>query len=61
MAGIKIKFCNTIVINIKSNPLDKPIIEIQTDIVYPKQNPLYNIIPKTTGIPNYSSSKKPNN
>ena len=59
MAGIKIKFCTTIVMNIKSNPLDKPIIEIQTDIVYPKQNPLYNIIPKTTGIPNYSRSKKP--
>lgn len=46
--------------NIKSNPFDNPIIEMQTDIVYPKQNPLYKMIPKTTGIPNYSRSKKPN-
>lgn len=59
IAGIKIIFCNNIDINTKLNPLGNPIIVINTDIVYPKQNPLYNTIPKTIGIPYYSSSKKP--
>lgn len=59
MAGINIIFCNNKVIKINNIPFPIPIIVIIDDIVYPKQNPLYNIIPKTTGIPNYSCSKKP--
>ena len=59
IAGIKIIFCSNIEISIKLSPFDSPIILINIDIVYPKQNPLYNIIPKTIGIPYYSSSKEP--
>ena len=32
-------------------PLPTPITDIIVDIVYPKQNPLYIIIPNTIGIP----------
>lgn len=59
IAGIKIIFCSNIEISMKLNPFDNPITLINVDIVYPKQNPLYNTIPKTIGIPYYSCSKKP--
>lgn len=52
-------FCSNSVINTKEIPLPNPIITIIDDIVYPKQNPLYNITPKTIGIPNYCCSKEP--
>ena len=51
IAGIKIKFCKTNVIITNNRPFDNPITVIHVDIVYPKQNPLYKTIPKTTGIP----------
>lgn len=57
--GMNIIFCSNKVIRINSIPFPIPIITIIEDMVYPKQNPLYNIIPKTIGIPNYCCSKKP--
>lgn len=51
MLGMNIIFCNTSVINMNDIPFPIPIIDIIVDIVYPKQNPLYNIIPNTIGIP----------
>ena len=51
IAGINNIFCNNNVIRIKLSPFPNPIIDIHNEIVYPKQNPLYNIIPNTIGIP----------
>ena len=51
-------FCNNKAIDINNIPFPKPIIAIIVDIVYPKQNPLYNIIPNTIGIPYYGSSER---
>ena len=51
IAGINNIFCNNKATKIKLSPFPKPIIDIHSEIVYPKQNPLYNIIPNTTGIP----------
>ena len=59
ITGIKIIFCNNKLLIVKANPLEMPKTLIKADIVYPRQNPLYIIIPKTTGIPYYCSSKKP--
>lgn len=59
MAGINIMFCNSRDIKINNIPFPVPITTIIDAIVYPKQNPLYNIIPKTIGIPYYGCSKKP--
>lgn len=39
MAGIKIRFCKNMLLKINNNPFDIPIIEMHTDIVYPKQKP----------------------
>ena len=36
------------------------IIAIIVAIVYPKQKPLYNIIPNTIGIPKYQMKKEEN-
>lgn len=52
-------FCNRRFEKINNIPFPTPIVTITAEIVYPKQNPLYNIIPKTTGIPNYCCSEKP--
>ncbi len=52
-------FCNSRDIKINNIPFPVPITTIIDAIVYPKQNPLYNIIPKTIGIPYYGCSKKP--
>ena len=49
--GINIMFCNNKLNITKANPFDNPIIDIQAEIVYPKQKPLYNVIPNTIGIP----------
>ena len=51
IAGMNNIFCNNNVITIKLRPFPSPIIDIHNEIVYPKQNPLYNIIPNTIGIP----------
>lgn len=59
MAGINIIFCNKRVVKTNSIPFPVPITTIIDDIVYPRQNPLYNIIPNTIGIPYYSCSEKP--
>lgn len=50
-AGINNIFCNNVLLNINASPFESPKVEIQTDIVYPKQNPLYKTTPNTTGIP----------
>lgn len=49
--GIKIIFCKNKDIKMNIIPFPIPIIDITVEIVYPKQNPLYNIIPNTIGIP----------
>lgn len=59
MAGINIKFCNTKLAKTKASPFDVPSTLIQAEIVYPRQNPLYTTIPKTTGIPYNCCTKKP--
>jgi hypothetical protein len=57
--GINIIFCSKSKINTNNIPLANPIIVIIADIVYPKQKPLYNIIPNTIGIPITVVPKKP--
>lgn len=59
IAGINIMFCKIKLLNIKASPFEVPNTLIHEEIVYPRQKPLYNIIPKTTGIPYNCSSKKP--
>ena len=59
MDGINIIFCNNRDIKINNIPFPIPITTIIDAMVYPRQNPLYSIIPKTIGMPYYSSSKKP--
>ena len=59
IAGIKIIFCSNIETTMKLSPFDNPMTLTNIEIVYPKQNPLYNTIPKTIGIPYYCSSKEP--
>ena len=44
-------FCSTSVVNTNIIPFPAPIIVIIDAIEYPKQKPLYNIIPNTIGIP----------
>ena len=51
IAGINIMFCSTSVVNTNIIPFPAPIIVIIDAIEYPKQKPLYNIIPNTIGIP----------
>ena len=52
-------FCSNKTVNVNMIPLPIPIIVIIVLMVYPKQNPLYNIIPNTIGIPYNCSPKKP--
>ena len=59
IAGINIMFCKIKLLNIKASPFEVPSTLIQAEIVYPRQKPLYNINPKTTGIPYNCGSKKP--
>ena len=59
IAGMNNKFCRTSETTVNIIPLESPITIIIVEIVYPKQNPLYNTIPKTMGIPYYCCSKKP--
>ena len=58
---MNIIFCNNNADKANKKPFPNPIIVIIEDIVYPKQKPLYNIIPKTIGIPDYCCPKKPQN
>ena len=51
IAGINIAFCRNIVIIINIIPFNFPKTYIHDAIVYPKQNPLTKIMPKTIGIP----------
>ena len=51
IAGINNKFCSNKEVNMNDIPLPNPIVAIVAEIVYPRQNPLNNIIPKTIGIP----------
>ena len=51
IAGINIMFCNNIDIKTNNIPFPTPITTIIDAMVYPRQNPLYIIIPKTIGIP----------
>ena len=44
-------FCSTSVISINKIPFPTPITDIIVAIEYPKQKPLYIIIPNTMGIP----------
>lgn len=57
--GTNNRLCKNNDINTNIRPLLIPIILMHADIVKPKQNPLYNIIPNTIGIPNNRCSKKP--
>ena len=59
IAGINKMFCNSNNISTIKIPCGNPITVTQIEIVYPKQNPLYKIIPNTIGTPNYCCSKKP--
>ena len=59
IAGMNNKFCKTSETTVNIIPFESPITIIIVEIVYPKQNPLYNTIPKTMGIPYYCCSKKP--
>ena len=49
--GIKRIFCNSKDVIVNKIPLPVPNVAILEDMVYPKQNPLYAIIPYTIGIP----------
>ena len=51
IAGINNIFCNNKLISTNDIPFLSPITVIHTEIVYPKQNPLYSTTPNTTGIP----------
>ena len=51
VAGIISIFCKNIELKINVIPCCIPNIFIKIEIVYPKQNPLYIIIPNTIGIP----------
>ena len=51
IAGINITFCKNIVIIMNINAFILPRTYTHDAIVYPKQNPLNNIIPNTIGIP----------
>ena len=59
IAGINKIFCIIIDIAVKTIPFATPNTIVMLDIVYPKQNPLYIIIPNTIGTPYYCCSKKP--
>lgn len=60
IAGIKSKFWINKSLNTNTNPFEIPRTLTQDDIVYPRQKPLYIIIPNTIGIPYYCCSHKPN-
>ena len=49
--GIIIKFCSSKVIRENIIPFHVPNAKMIVEIVYPNENPLYTIIPYTTGIP----------
>ena len=51
IAGMNIMFCSNKAIKINNIPFPVLITTIIDAMVYPKQNPLYSIIPKTIGIP----------
>ena len=51
IAGIRKILGSKKLINVNIIPFCRPSTVTQTDIVYPRQNPLYIIIPNTTGIP----------
>lgn len=51
IAGINNIFCINNVTIEKINPLVSPNTNIDVEIVYPRQNPLYSTIPNTIGIP----------
>lgn len=52
-------FCKSKLLKTNDIPLPVPSTLTRADIVYPKQNPLYIIKPKTIGIPYYCCAKKP--
>ena len=51
IAGINNTFCNNRLISTNDIPFVNPITVMHTEIVYPKQKPLYSTTPNTTGIP----------